>query len=85
MGEVISAAVNSFVQEPLKSVTNAATTGTGVMVAPNGLDLAIGVVGLCVSLGIGFHTYIKIKKDLLDMQIKRAELATIGRRKDDKQ
>lgn len=84
MGEVISVAIKSFVQEPLKHVTNAVTTGTGVMVSPDQLALATGIVGLLVSIGIGIHTYIKIKNDLLEMQIKRAELATVGRRKGDK-
>jgi hypothetical protein len=91
VNETVSAGLQLIAQEKALHATNALATGTGVMVAPNGLNLIIGIVGLCVSIGIGVKVFIEIRtqqqkltNELLETQIKKAELATVGRRSEDK-
>jgi hypothetical protein len=81
---VASAAIKSVAQEPIKHGINALGTGTGVIAAHDELELVIAIVGLCVSLGIGFKTYLGIRNELEDLRIKKVQLANEGRREADK-
>ncbi len=91
MANVISEAVRSIVQEPIKHAGNALSAGTGATVANDWLQTVVVLVSLCTTTMIFINTYrqdrINRKKEKrldIELSLSRKRLADEGRREADK-
>lgn len=73
MESLVSVAVQSVIQEPIKHATNVTAGSAGVIAAPDWLGISIGVVSLITACAILYKTY-------LDIKLKRIQLAKEDRR-----
>jgi len=78
MESLVSVAVQSVIQEPIKHVTNAAAGMAGVIVAPDWLGISIGIVSLVTACAILYKTF-------QDIKINNRTLAKEDRRSTQKQ
>lgn len=92
MSEIVSIAVRSIVQEPIKHASNALATVTAGTATPqsNGellptlVQWTPYVVGLIVSCAIFYKTMREITSANKDIELKNLQIAKEGRREADK-
>jgi hypothetical protein len=77
MESLVSVAVQSIIQEPIKHATNVTAGSAGVIAAPDWLGIAIGVVSLITACAILYKTYLEIR-------LKKIQLAKVDRRQEQK-
>jgi hypothetical protein len=82
--EIASAAVQTFVQEPIKHAVNVGSMGTVAAVGPTGIEIATIIVGFLVSGSIFISKVLEIRKTCIETERLKAEMAQVGRRKSDK-